>query len=259
MENKTETKIALLGLIIGILIISCSYAVYAGSVESEFITSTNLPYCDINGRYWWTSTGASSSADNCYEPLVETGSSNNCCPSGQSCINDKCTVVQGVDYCSDYKTADSCKAYTSPVAYADVNVKIAPLTCQSSWRDENSSCNYYISLCRCFWNSSAGICQSDYDFEKECEGIKTPMGKCIFTTVNNNCTAGYRIVEWTASISPPGSELPENVKCESGSERVKCSFTELSFFTTISVVILAGLMIVFYVFYSKKDKKKLKK
>jgi len=260
MINNRMKAIALILIIAGFIIFLGFIVKAQGSIETEFSTSTTLPYCDIetSSIWWWNSNGLPSE-DNCYYENVAEGSSNSCCPQDEVCNigSGKCEPSSySIEYCPDYKTEAQCESYSSNVAHADVGLKIAPLTCRSAWRDDSSgkTCDYYFSSCRCQWNSTASECESSYKFEKDCDEDITPIATCVYNTVKGNCTAGFRTTSWTATLTE--GTVPEGLTCDSGTKSAKCSFSELGFFSTAGIIAVVALIIIFYAFFHKKFRRK---
>jgi len=263
----TKKSILFAGIAL-ILILSLNHDHAQSSTNTEFITSFDNPFCDIDtGKYWWTTVGTSgtmeSSLENCYKPSVDDESSNTCCPTDYVCDRTSgageggnCVPSTLIEDCSDYKTEPECTGFSGNIAANDVKLKISPLSCGSSWI--NNGCENYISDCTCFWNMADGKCESSYNLTSDCSGTTSTLGRCVFNTnEKSNCTAGLKIIGWTAT---PEGALPPEVKCVTAQKTVACLFSELDFFTDISMVVAVTLITVFYIFsMAGKNRKKIKR
>ena len=254
----------------GIVLISFFYSCFASVIAPEGTTDTRWdnqfteyspdPCCghDASGTGFWSysSGGIYPSNDDCYRAVVCPGSSNFCCDSGKVCdiTTNRCVSFPEISSCSSYENKPDCVADAASMAVSSVNTGTGNLGyCEGVWLDEWDSggvhCVNSTGNCSCVWENSK--CTADYSIFKVCEDVSV-VGTCSFSFLElTNCSAGFRLMNWSGNWAP--GVKPADASCEDGQRNLPCP-AQLSFISTVGIIIAVVLLVVLYLIMSRKKK-----
>lgn len=230
--------------------------------------SVNPQCADIDGvKYWYSGGKYAPSFSDCHRDVVADGSSEDCCPDGYECSENKC-VPSAIEFCSEIRTEEECVSHVGDyVAVGTVEIDEAKEGyCRgkelASWNDEVGGVRVYCSNmtgnCRCVWNN--GNCEGNVTYTTSCSnGDVLSYGDCLsFVSQISNCSSGYRLAKWEYKWVGVEKE-PEKSDCErSGERRLPCP-AQLGFISVVSVIIAIVLIIVFYIISRRKVRDSRKK
>jgi len=230
----------------------------SSDAETQFSVYLDTPFCLVQDAesFWAEGDMINPSLDDCYREIGEP--TQTCCPIGYSCEEDNGWTCQpsDEDICTSYETENECEDYSFSVAINDVESKTEEGFCTSYSKAISGNCWEIADDCRCVWNSTSDVCESAYDLNTVCgTGIPELNGTCIYSVSGSTeCSGGYRHISWSARWT--GSESSRPVNCVDGSKTIACvAGALLGFFSLFNFILSVSLIIVFYIFITKRKKR----
>jgi len=275
MRKEDKLRGLVGGIVLGFILMSFFYSCFALVIAAEGTTDTRWdslfteespdPCCwhDDSGTAFWVYMGGGiyASVNDCYRTTVASGCKNDCCDTSYTCDTtaNRCISSEIID-CGDYRNETDCIADASNVAVSSVNAKTDNLGyCQGMSIGEEWSagdgvfCGNYTNSCRCAWKS--GKCTADYNITKMCtSGPSEVLGTCSFSISElTNCSTGFRTMKWIGTWTPITAPLPDGASCDDGEKNLPCP-AQLSFISTVGIIIAVILLVVLYFVMSRKKK-----
>ena len=230
----------------------------SSSTSVNFFIHTLQSFC-YSDDGWQTANWfrGSTFEDSFYDCWREDANSE-CCPAGYNCdkITDTCKF-SGINFCQDYKDENTCTNFAQSVAEYDVSVSSGKVCGGYEEDPDNPSCSLHTTNCACVWNGTD--CNSEFVLERVfCETPGPGGGTCQYSgTQRSECVGGLITVSWTARWT--GDESISHDFCTSGLRSVPCFTETILPFMSITGIAVAVVLVVIYVFYTKKRKVKLNK
>ncbi len=227
--------------------------------------SGGIPYCSVSGNSasWVTSSGSTSSMNNCYQSNGQPGQK--CCPGGYSCDTTTGSCVAGtqsnITFCSDYKSQNECTGDTYNVAATSVkSASGGNITCDTILRQYQEGGVWYkeeIENCRCEWKTNQ--CKSAYNQTKRCVdgSCRFDIGICetSMSAGEDLCSTPRKVKTYDIVSLWSGSPELRPESCQSSTIEKSCldfSQVKLPFFELAQVIISAIMITIFYVYIKRR-------
>ncbi|OGJ16944.1 hypothetical protein A3K73_02010 [Candidatus Pacearchaeota archaeon RBG_13_36_9] len=255
-------------------------ATWKGLASTEFDIADTVPVCDMENYVWkkWEN-GVLREWDAfswCYE---SNGVPNICCPSGYECgrnldINNpnymKCYQSTSVkEICEDYTEQTECNSAPPEVSARSI-AKIGDSNypsgiCADDYIEINSTapCVRYAD-CLCKWSTTDNTCSAAVEYSgwychypgDDPDEPTDENGICLLkkSSIEGDCQEDSFIkIKWEREwITDPADPTPAPTECTGSFFRTIPCPARLMFFTTISFIAAAGVIITIYVLRHKK-------
>ena len=225
-----------------------------GVTSAQFSRDFTLGRCLNNGNtYYDPSLGALSTSEEnnaCKGGDLNSGTADDCCPSGLVCSTDGslsrnhyCKLSDRIiNRCEDFEDKDSCESNTNPAIP------------RASYGQNPPICTFL----ECFWSSnSCGVRATRYTQDPNgcvISGGGKPPNICEWTTTQTECINGRKTIHYTkVSGDTSCDRLDVEVPC--GSLNFELGFFGIREFV-ISLLLITGIYLLFGICGKKRNEKK---
>jgi hypothetical protein len=222
-------------------------------------------YCQENNgeTYWINQSGNVSDAMNdCRKN--NSINRNFCCPQNYQCNSEnRCVSIStNISKCIDYPDENSCNEDKYNVAIKGINSKLESLKCGDGIRvNPLTGCFESIDNCKCEWRNNQ--CEEDWKLFERCDSQPGKKGLCSYRTEKtvDNCGefgGGFYEIKLIANWTSPDN-LPAPPECVDKTGMIPCPLqTMLPFTSLFGIVFALGMILTFYLMFSKKEMSKKK-
>jgi len=225
-----------------------------GVTSAQFSRDFTLGRCLNNGNtYYDPSLGALSTSEEnnaCKGGDLNSGTADDCCPSGLVCSTDGslsrnhyCKLSDRIiNRCEDFEDKDSCESNTNPAIP------------RASYGQNPPICTFL----ECFWSSnSCGVRATRYTQDPNgcvIGGGGRQPNICEWTTTQTECINGRKTIHYT-KVSGDDTCNKEDVEVPCGSLNFELGFFGIREFV-ISLLLITGIYLLFGICGKKRNEKK---